>query len=51
MRNTLRAVALSALFLTTAAFAELDQTAWDITADLTTEVGARPRRATGQCSG
>ena len=42
MRNTLCAAALSALFLSTAALAQPDQNAWDITADLTTEVGARP---------
>lgn len=43
MRNTIRAAALSALLLSTAAIAgTTDQVAWDITADLTTEIGARP---------
>jgi hypothetical protein len=52
MRNTLRAVALSALLASTAANAAPPQgsgTAWDIVADLTTEIGARldgsPREA------
>lgn len=38
-----RAAALSALFLSTAALAQTTgDVAWDITADLTTEIGARP---------
>ncbi len=44
MQTTLRVLALSALAVATASFAELPSggTAWDITADLTTEIGARP---------
>ena len=43
MRYTLCATALSALLLSTSAFAEQpDDVAWQITADLTTEIGARP---------
>ncbi|MEQ1498100.1 MAG: M28 family peptidase [Novosphingobium sp.] len=43
MNNTLRAAALSALLLSTAATSgPADQVAWDITADLTTEIGSRP---------
>ncbi len=52
MRNTLRAAALAALLLSTAATAAPPQgsgTAWDIVADLTTEIGQRldgsPREA------
>ena len=43
MRYTLCATALSALLLSTSAFAgQPDDVAWQITADLTTEIGARP---------
>ncbi len=43
MQNTFRAAALSALLLSSAAIAQSpDATAWQITADLSTEVGARP---------
>ncbi len=43
MKQTLRAAALSALLLSTTAIAgPADSVAWDITADLTTEIGARP---------
>lgn len=44
MRTLFCAAALSALALTTASFAEMPSggTAWNITADLTTEIGARP---------
>ena len=43
MRYTLCATALSALLLSPPAFAEQpDDVAWQITADLTTEIGARP---------
>lgn len=52
MRNIIRAAALSALFASTAAIAAPPQgsgTAWDIVADLTTEIGQRldgsPREA------
>ena len=49
MRNTLRAAALSALLLSTATIAgTTDQVAWDITADLTTEIGARPAGSTAE---
>ena len=43
MRYTLCATALSALLLSTSAFAgQPEDVAWQITADLTTEIGARP---------
>ena len=43
MQNTLRAAALSALLITTAAAAgPTDGVAWEIVADLTTEIGSRP---------
>ncbi len=43
MRKTLRAAALSALLISSAVMAEpTDDVAWQITADLTTEIGARP---------
>ena len=43
MKILARAAALSALFLSTSAIAQTaGDVAWDITADLTTEIGARP---------